>query len=197
MWLFNKHSNKPDEELIRNYRTSGDKADFAALFKNHAASIYGTCLFYLEDKDEAKDAVMSIFEKLLIELKKEEILNFKGWLSFVVRNHCISLVRKKQTIRKNAVSYFEFEYETPQQEEEIAISLIDDDEMLLCLKESLPKLKDKQRVCLELFYLKNLSYQQISSQTNYSINEIKSYIQNGKRKLKLMIEELQKSPRHE
>jgi len=197
MWLFNKHSEKSDEELIGNYRLKGDKNSFAALFKNHAATIYGTCLFYLQDKDEAKDAVMNIFEKLLIELKKEEIKNFKGWLSFVVRNHCISLVRKKKTVQKNAASYFDFEYKRPVLEEEINIHLVDDETMLLNLNDCLPKLKDKQRICIQLFYLKNLSYQQISIHTGYSILEIKSYIQNGKRKLKLLLEELQTQPRHE
>lgn len=197
MWLFSKHSNKSDEELISNYRLTGDKNSFASLFKNHATVIYGTCLFYLQDKDEAKDAVMNIFEKLLIELKKEEIKNFKGWLSFVVRNHCISFIRKRKTYQKNTATYYEFEYKTPDLEEEINIHLVDDESMLMNLKDCVPKLKTKQRICIELFYLKHLSYQQISTQTGYGISEIKSYIQNGKRNLKLMIEELQTLPRHE
>lgn len=197
MWLFSKHSNQSDEELISNYRLTGDKNSFASLFKNHVTVIYGTCLFYLQDKDEAKDAVMNIFEKLLTELKKEEIKNFQGWLSFVVRNHCISLIRKRKTHQKNTASYFEFEYQTPDLEEETNIHLVDDETMLLNLNDCLPKLKANQRICIELFYLKHLSYQQISTQTGYSISEIKSYIQNGKRNLKLMIEELQTLPRHE
>ena len=57
------------------------------------------------------------------------------------------------------------------------------------MKECLPKLKENQRVCVELFYLKNKSYQEIANETEFSLNEIKSYIQNGKRNLKLLIED--------
>jgi RNA polymerase sigma-70 factor (ECF subfamily) len=57
------------------------------------------------------------------------------------------------------------------------------------MKTCLPKLKENQRICVELFYLKNKSYQDIANETNFSLNEIKSYIQNGKRNLKLFLED--------
>jgi len=190
MWLFNKKINKTDEELIAAYKESGNKNLFADLFKNHVNTIYGTCLFYLRDKEEAKDAVMNIFEKLMVEVKLNEIHNFRGWLSFVVRNHCISLLRKKNTILKNTKSYYDFEYKDADYEEETKIESVSEEQLLQHLKECLPKLKETQRRCIELFYLNNLSYQQINEQTGYEVNEVKSYIQNGKRKLKLLIEAL-------
>lgn len=197
MWLFNKKINKTDEELISAYKESGNKNLFADLFKNHVNTIYGTCLFYLQDKEEAKDAVMNIFEKLLIDVKLNEINNFKGWLSFVVRNHCISVIRKKNTLLKNTKSYYDFEYKDANYEEESKIESVSDEQLVQYLKECLPKLKDNQRQCIELFYLNDLSYLQISEQTGFEINEVKSYIQNGKRKLKLLIEVLTNTPRHE
>jgi RNA polymerase sigma factor (sigma-70 family) len=197
MWLFNKKINKTDEELLSAYLESGDKNVLADLFKNHVNTIYGTCLFYLQDKEEAKDAVMAIFEKLLVDVKLSEIKNFKGWLSFVVRNHCISAIRKKNTTLKNTKGYYDYEYKDASYDEEEKIDNIKDDQLLEHLKECLPKLKESQRKCIELFYLNNLSYQQINEQTGYEINEVKSYIQNGKRKLKLLIEQLINTPRHE
>jgi RNA polymerase sigma factor (sigma-70 family) len=197
MWLFNKKINKTDEELLSAYLESGNKNVLADLFKNHVNTIYGTCLFYLQDKEEAKDAVMAIFEKLLVDVKLSEIKNFKGWLSFVVRNHCISTIRKKNTTLKNTKGYYDYEYKDASYDEEEKIGNIKDDQLLEHLKECLPKLKESQRKCIELFYLNNLSYQQINEQTGYEINEVKSYIQNGKRKLKLLIEQLINTPRHE
>lgn len=196
MWLFNKHVNRTDEDLIADFKQSGNKNVFADLFKNHVTGIYGTCLFYLHDKDEAKDAVMSIFEKVMAEIQKSDIKNFKGWLSFVVRNHCISLIRKKNTTLKNAKSYYDFEYSDANYETETKIESVTDESMFQYLQECLPKLKESQRKCIELFYLKNMSYQQICELTGYETNEVKSYIQNGKRKLKLLIEELTNTPRH-
>lgn len=203
MWLFKKrdsdyYHNKSDEDLIILFKESGDKSVFSELFKKHVTTIYGTCLFYLEDKDEAKDAVMNIFEKLLPDLRTNNIKNFKAWLSFVVRNHCISLIRKKKTANTQARAFYEFEYVDTTYEDELKLEKINDDILLQYMQESLPQLKEGQRRCVELFYLRNLSYQQINEETGYSINEVKSNIQNGKRNLKLLIEgRLQKKSRHD
>jgi RNA polymerase sigma-70 factor (ECF subfamily) len=189
MWLFKKKEYNSDEELLKHYKQSGNKELFADLFKKHVSVVYGTCLFYLQDKDEAQDATMQLFEKLMLDINNREIDNFKGWLSFVVRNHCISLIRKNKSQSKNIKSYYEFEYEAPDYETEEKINSVNDDVLLENMKTCLPKLKENQRICVELFYLKNKSYQDIANETNFSLNEIKSYIQNGKRNLKLFLED--------
>lgn len=195
MWLFKRNTSRPDEELLLAFRQSGNKELFAELFKNHVSAVYGTCLFYLQDKDEAKDAVMNIFEKLMEDLKQSDVKNFKAWLSFVVRNHCISAIRKKHTAFKNVKAYYDYEYKETTYETELKIESVTDDQLLQHLNECLPQLKEKQRKCIEFFYLKNRSYQQISEMTGMEINEVKSNLQNGKRNLKLMIEELTRIPR--
>jgi RNA polymerase sigma-70 factor (ECF subfamily) len=189
MWLFKKKEYSSDEELLKHYKQSGNKDLFADLFKKHVSVVYGTCLFYLQDKDEAQDATMQLFEKLMLDINHREIDNFKGWLSFVVRNHCISLIRKNKSQAKNMKSYYEFEYEEPTYEIEEKINSVNDDVLLENMKLCLPKLKQAQRICVDLFYLKNKSYQDIANETSYTLNEIKSYIQNGKRNLKLLLEE--------
>jgi RNA polymerase sigma-70 factor (ECF subfamily) len=189
MWLFKKKEYTSDEEILKHYKQTGDKEVFADLFKKHVTVVYGTCLFYLQDKDEAQDATMHLFEKLLLDVNNREIDHFKGWLSFVVRNHCISLIRKQKSQAKNVKSYYEFEYQDANLETEESIGRVEDEQMLEQMKQSLPKLKEGQRICIELFYLKDKSYQEIAKETSYSLNEIKSYIQNGKRNLKLLIEE--------
>lgn len=190
MWLFKKKKEYvSDEALLLDYRQSGDKDLFAELFKKHVTTVYGTCLFYLQDKDEAQDATMILFEKMLLDIGTREINNFKAWLGFVVRNHCISLIRKKKTVNKNLKSYYEFEMEDSTYETEEKIQSVSDDELLREMKSCLPKLKERQRICVEQFYLHNKSYQDIANETGYSLNEVKSHIQNGKRNLKLLIEE--------
>ena len=189
MWLFKKKEYTSDEELLLHFKQSGNKELFAELFKKHVSVVYGTCLFYLQDKQEAQDATMQLFEKLMLDINNRNIDNFKGWLSFVVRNHCISLIRKNKSHSKNIKSYYEFEYSTPEYDQEEKINSVTEDVLLENMKECLPKLKTNQRLCIELFYLKNKSYQDISTETSFSLNEIKSYIQNGKRNLKLLLEE--------
>ncbi len=194
MWLFKKKENISDEELLKQYKQTGNKELFADLFNKHVIVVYGTCLFYLQDKDKAQDATMILFEKLMLDINNREIDNFKGWLSFVVRNHCISIIRKEKTQAKNEKSYYEFEYQPADFDTEQAISRVGDDQMIEYMKDCLPRLKEAQRVCLELFYLNGKSYHEIVDKTQYSLNEVKSYIQNGKRNLKILIEE--KSRKH-
>ena len=61
--------------------------------------------------------------------------------------------------------------------------------MVLYLSTGMDSLKEEQRTCVEMFYLRDMSYQQIADETGYSMNEVKSYIQNGKRNLKNYITE--------
>jgi RNA polymerase sigma factor (sigma-70 family) len=189
MWSFRKKNYRTDEELAAEYLATGNRELVGDLFEKHVKTVFGVCLFYFRDKDVAKDVVMQIFEKLITDLRRSEVKNFKGWLSFVVRNHCISELRKTKTRQFVPESYLDFELKETSYETETAIESVSDDVMLDHMTNSLGLLKDKQKICLEMFYLKNMSYQQISEQTKLSLNDVKSSIQNGKRNLKLLIEE--------
>ena len=196
MWLFKKRDFATDEELALNYFNTGNKELVGLLFEKHVKTVFGVCLFYFRDKDIAKDAVMQIFEKLITELKKSEIKNFKGWLSFVVRNYCISELRKNKNKHHVSESYLDFEIKKTSVEEEDKILGVSDDLMMDHMQVCLLELKENQKVCIELFFLKNQSYQQICEKTKFSLNEVKSFIQNGKRNLKLLIEEKIKNRRN-
>lgn len=196
MWFVKNKIEQSDEELLVQFKETGNQELFACLFKKHVKSVYGTCLFYLEDKAEAQDATMQLFEKLLSDIDKHSstplsvpIRNFKGWLGFVVRNHCVSIIRKNKTQQKHQQQYYEFENALPIEEDEKSISRVGEGRLLEQMINCLPKLKEHQRLCVELFYLKQQTYQQIVEQTTYTLNEVKSHIQNGKRNLKLLIEQ--------
>ena len=64
------------------------------------------------------------------------------------------------------------------------------EKQIILMEEAILLLNEGQRVCIELFYLKNRSYNEIVAATGYSANDVKSYIQNGKRNLKLKMESL-------
>ncbi len=193
--FFLKKKNTPvtdDAELLLLYRNTKDLFYVGELFKKHSKTVLGTCLFYLEDKEEAKDAVMQIFDKLIVELKVQEIDYFKAWLGFVTRNYCISFIRKRKSTQSRMAAYYEFEKQESDYDTEVKIAKVSDDELAeQLLQVSMEELKEQQRNCIVLFYLQNKSYQQISDTTGFSLNEVKSYIQNGKRNLKLLIEEKQ------
>jgi len=185
------NTNANDEELVVQYKSTNNTRILGELFKRHSLMCFAVCNKYLKDESAAEDAAMSIFEKLFTDLHKHEIANFKSWLHTVCRNHCLMQLRKQTPIvrindnsEENSESFVNLDrflhQEDNQQEKE---------EKLLMLEQAIMQLKDKQKECIELFYLQQKSYDEIATLTGYSPNEVKSYIQNGKRNLKIALGE--------
>jgi RNA polymerase sigma-70 factor (ECF subfamily) len=180
-----------DEKLVVNYQNTKNNLVVGELFKRHSLMCFTICVKYLKDEDSAKDATMNIFEKLFIDLNKHQITNFKSWLYTVCKNHCFILLRKPNVL----VSINNSEEENENLFMQLANILNQEDykeekeEKLLAVENAIYALKDKQKQCIELFYLKQKSYTEIAKATGYSENEVKSYIQNGKRNLKIILEQ--------
>lgn len=182
------HSHLTDIELVKQYKITSDKIYVGELYKRYTHLVLGMCINYFKDRDVAKDMVLQIFEKLFDELKKREVENFKAWLTFVVRNYCISELRKIQTQQaRNNLYEYELKVQLIEENKEV---IVEEEKKLAALDKALESLNPFQKTCIELFYLKNMSYTQIVETTGYSVNEVKSYIQNGKRNLKMIITNL-------
>jgi DNA-directed RNA polymerase specialized sigma24 family protein len=61
------------------------------------------------------------------------------------------------------------------------------DSTLEQLGEAINDLNKEQQYCLRAFYLQKQPYHAIMEATGYSFAQVKSYIQNGKRNLKLIL----------
>jgi RNA polymerase sigma factor (sigma-70 family) len=179
-------SHKTDEELVTRYQNTHDKNVVGELFKRHSLLSFTVCHKYLKDEAAAKDASMAIFEKLFTDLLKHHPLNFKNWLYSVCKNHCLMQLRKpvvevliEGQQEENEDFFVQFDAVLHQED-----AGSDKEHKLQALESAMEQLNDKQRVCVDLFYLQQKSYDEISLHTGYSTNEVKSYIQNGKRNLK-------------
>lgn len=187
--FFRKNKNPStlsDEELVLKYKDSGDGKLFAELFKRYTPFVFGVCMKYFKDQEESKDAVMVIFEKLMDDLKKHSINNFKSWLHIVSRNHCLMELRRQKS------SLIDHQVENAPEhimESEEELHLFTEKEgQLQKLESSIQYLSEEQRICVELFFLKEKSYQEVCDCTGYSMNQVKSFIQNGKRNLKIILQ---------
>ena len=72
-----------------------------------------------------------------------------------------------------------------------SVHLIDEpdlEESLVKLESCIKKLKADQKICIEQFYLEKRCYQEIVEKTNIELKKVKSFIQNGKRNLKICLE---------
>ncbi|MCK9611276.1 MAG: sigma-70 family RNA polymerase sigma factor [Bacteroidales bacterium] len=179
----------PDQELIELYRKTNDTVYIGELFDRYVHLVYGIAYKYFEREDDRREAVMQVFDRLYEALKEHEITNFKAWLYSVAKNHCLMILRKDNTVTFNdQIQLKNFQQDFMDFEGEMTLNHINDEILDKKLPEAIKKLSDEQRICIELFYLHEKSYQEVVETTNFSLNQVKSYIQNGKRNLKIMLE---------
>ncbi len=178
-----------DELLLNKYQKTNNLDFLGQLYERYMHLIYGVCLKYLKNREEAQDAVMAIFEKISKELLCKEINDFKPWLYVVSKNYCLMQLRKEQAQKKQAKEFEKNELLFMENEVDMHLNNNwEPDSMDKRLKECMEKLKDQQRSCIELFYFNELCYKEISQNLSLDIKKVKSYIQNGKRNLKICIE---------
>ena len=187
-----KGAPESDLELVARYRKEQDMKDVGELFQRYTHLVYAVCMKYLKDEAACKDAVMEIFEKLIIDLKTHEVKNFKAWLHTVTRNHCLMQLRKAQSQLKKEEAYKKEEPGFVESGEELHLNAANPQEMQLThLEQALENLKPEQKKCVELFYLQEKCYHEVAAVTGYTLKQVKSYIQNGKRNLKIAMTQLQ------
>lgn len=190
-----------EAEVLAAYRLHGDVGALGELYARYMHLVYGVCLKYLREPEAAKDAVMQIFEKLVTSLRQHEVRNFASWLHVAARNHCLMQLRAQgrhpeQPLPlhqaadgdedENPAGFMEYgEGEHPPDGDPEAV--------FTALELGVANLAPEQRQCIELFYLEEKSYKQISELTGHDLNKVKSYIQNGKRNLKLFLEKKARS----
>lgn len=148
--------------------------------------VYGVSLKYLKQPEAAKDSVMQIFEELVLKLKKHEVTNFKSWLYQVAKNHCLMHLRTPRNLKT-----VELNASVVQSDENVHLNgVLEKEENFNKLQFCLGKLSDDQRTIIQLFYLDGKCYNEIVDQTGFDWNQVRSFIQNGRRNLKNCMENI-------
>ena len=173
-----------DTELVAKFRQSGDLNSLGDLYNRYMEMVYGVCLKYLKDPDNAQDSVMSIFEELVTKLRKHEVDNFKSWLYTLAKNHCLMRLRAEK--KTGTVKIAE---EFVQSEENLHLEdVLNREESFKQLEFCMGQLTADQRRVIDLFYLQGKCYNEITAETGFEWNHVRSYIQNGRRNLKICME---------
>jgi len=190
---FLRDKNIADSELVTRYRHSYNTDYIGELFKRYTHLVYGVCMKYLENEEKSKDAVMEIFEQLLVDLKKHDVDNFKAWLYSVAKNYCLLKRRREKLQADNQKDYEKTENIFMESDELLHLRDEDGQEKLdKNLYDGIEELKEEQKKCIELYFMQNKTYEEVSEITGYTIKEVKSYLQNGKRNLKIFLTERKK-----
>lgn len=183
-----------DNELLEKFYLDKDNRWLGFLLQRYTMLLFGVCMKYLKNEDDAKDSVQQVFLKIIAELHKYRVDYFKSWIYMIAKNHCLMRLRDRQG--KTAVELKEQALPDSYRDQEEAAGLdgfrgrqhMEKDRMLDLMSASLEELNKEQKLCVTLFYLDKRSYQEIADSTGFSMGQVKSHIQNGKRNLKLLME---------
>ncbi len=177
-----------DEQLVFAFCEKSENEFLQELFNRHLRLVFLICMKYLKDEDQAKDMSMIVFEKVSVDIKKFEIHTFRSWLHVVTRNACLMELRKHSNSKTIHIAE---EKEMEKIMESVSFVHPEDTNnrelTLTQLESAISSLEPEQKQCIELFYLREKSYKEVADITGYSINQVKSSIQNGKRNLKIIL----------
>ncbi|MDD2636779.1 MAG: sigma-70 family RNA polymerase sigma factor [Bacteroidales bacterium] len=183
----NAYSKMPDNELIAYYKKHKDKECIGELYKRYTGLTYAICLKYHKDSEKAREAVLEIFEDLIDKLLIHEVKNFKSWLFTVARNHVLLSFRSKKYETQFIDNYKKYQNDFMEQDKVLYPDYISNEKNYQELEKCIDQLKDEQKNCIVLFYLQEKSYVEVAEITGYTMKEVKSFLQNGKRNLKILM----------
>jgi RNA polymerase sigma factor (sigma-70 family) len=180
-----------DSVLLEKFYADHDNKWLGILLQRYTMLLFGVCMKYLKNEDDAKDGVQQVFLKAIAELHKYKVEYFKSWIYMVAKNHCLMKLRDRQgktaaTLNEETIS---IEEDTPSIQ-----AHLDKDRMLDAMSQAIGELNTEQKQCVTLFYLGKKSYTEIAAETGFSMMQVKSYIQNGKRNLRIAVERIIKQP---
>ena len=185
-FIKNIPGSESDEYLVIKYREDGDMETLGALYNRYMDLVYGVSLKYFKNPEQAQDAVINIFEELVSKLKKYDVLNFKSWLYQLTKNHCLMKLRSKKgtviSLEDNIMHLSENNHHEDIHEKE---------GQFIIMEECMEQLPAEQKEAVKLFYLNEKCYKEIAEMRKLEINKVRSFIQNGRRNLKLCMEKKQ------
>jgi RNA polymerase sigma factor (sigma-70 family) len=185
-FLKNISTTETDKELVAAFKQSGDTSYLSTLYQRYMDLVFGVCLKYFKDGERCKDAVMDIYEELNTKLRLHEVDNFKGWLHVLARNYCLMQLRSPRNLK---TTEFNADFMQTAENTHLASEVLEKESNFVKLEQCLDTLTSEQKQTVELFYLQNKCYNEIAEITGYDWNKVRSFIQNGRRNLKLCIDE--------
>lgn len=182
-----KYKDQDDRALLNKYLSSGDLEILGALYSRYMELLYGLCLKYFKNREKSQDAVMELFEKLVTELDRHRVENFRSWLYVMAKNYCLMELRSARS-ESLKLSIDDNEGFFMENGDEMHPLDRGDNRMDKVLDNCIKQLRKEQRECIELFYYENKCYRDIAEIIKTDEKKVKSYLQNAKRNLKICLD---------
>ncbi|MCB0707203.1 MAG: sigma-70 family RNA polymerase sigma factor [Saprospiraceae bacterium] len=180
----------PDEDLLHRFQAEKDQFYLGVLFQRYRHLVFNMSMKYLKSRSESEDMVSYIFTLLLEKLPGKDIHSFKHYLYGTIRNECLSRSRQQRREMERQEAFFHVSEKKSFffMENDGLLHLINEPSIEELVHEAMTDLVSEQRECIQQFFFEGKSYKEIADLTGFPINKVKSYLQNGKRNLRIWLE---------
>jgi RNA polymerase sigma-70 factor (ECF subfamily) len=171
--------NEDDEDrIIATQVVSGQKELFRLLVKRHERAVYGMGISFFRNTEDASDFTQEVFLKTFRNLSRfEGRSRFSTWLYKIAYNTAINSVTRKKEYYSLTEDEIVCDSDTPERD---FLKSIARDAVL----EAIKTLPERFKVCVDLFFFYDRSYNEIELITGYPVNTIKSHVFRAKKKLR-------------
>jgi RNA polymerase sigma-70 factor (ECF subfamily) len=172
-----------DDQMIVAQIVSGQKELFRLLINRHEQAVYGMGLSFFRNADDASDFTQDVFLKVFRNLSRfEGRSRFSTWLYKIAYNTAVNGVTRQKEYHSLAEDEPVSEKDTPERNTLRAL-------VRKAVSEAVGDLPDRYRVCVDLFFFYDRSYQEIEAITGYPVNTIKSHVFRAKKLLREKLED--------
>jgi RNA polymerase sigma-70 factor (ECF subfamily) len=172
-----------DDQLIVGSIVAGQKNLFRLLVQRHERAVYGMGISFFRNAEDASDFVQEVFLKAYRSLDRfEGRSRFSTWLYRIAYNTAVNEAgRKYRSLAEDNVDKFASANDTP--ERAVLRSAVKES-----VQQALKDLPERYRVCVDLFFFYDCSYQEIESITGFPVNTVKSHVFRAKKLLREKLE---------
>jgi RNA polymerase sigma-70 factor (ECF subfamily) len=180
-----------DQELIRLFRQTGEDHHFKQLYDRYRHLVFFSCLGLLKEAEAAKDVSSEVWVQFYSEIERQEIYSVPALLAVIVRRKSYSFIR--QSAARRRLLKFVAEEQAWDRHYQLAESpnsyFIKAEEAAgtALLAAAIGLLPVAQQACIRLFFYEGKSYREIAAHTGYTLKQVKSHLQNGRRRLHIIL----------
>ena len=170
-----------DQEIIQRI-LCGHAEDYAELVRRHQDHVYGLCLSLMKNPTDAEDAAQEIFLKAYRRLKDFRFeSSFSTWLYRVAYHHSLDLLKARarrpaESLDAMMEAQGEFAAESPEHADPTAEA----DHA----RQALNGLRPEDRLVLTLREIQGLTYEEMTTTLNISLDAVKSRLRRARETLR-------------
>jgi len=178
-----------DEKSVIEKIKKGDIDSYSILINEYQNNIYSLCLSIVKNVDDALDLTQEAFLIAYENIKNfKQEAKFSTWVYRIAYNLCVNFIKRKGEIfslEDEDVTNVEIEDKTSSIWKEI-----EKDERIKMISEGLKRIKDSDRLIIELKDIKGLTYEEISIILSIPMGTVKSKLYRARENLKKVVEDI-------